>query len=206
MAPRFKLKASSDRATESPRWHPNFRNYERLPDIKAVRTVFFVNALAISVAVALLAYVVFREYSIHTIRNQIALADQDIARNRVLSEHGVRLFREFQQEQKKVDVVSAYLHSRPTLSPVVIHIAQTLPKNIALTYVEMRDSGMILRGVVRGAPELASGIASAYVDQLHADRALATEFGNVDLTNLNKNPQDGRLNFELFLKLKMPKK
>ena len=28
-----------------PAWHPNFRNYEKLPDIKVVRTAFFVNGV-----------------------------------------------------------------------------------------------------------------------------------------------------------------
>ncbi len=202
----FKSKSTAAAALENPRWHPNFRNHERLPDIKAVRTVFFVNVIALSIAATFAAYVAFNEYSIHTIRNQVALAEADVHRNQAMSGRGVRLFKEYQAEEKKVDAVSAFLHSRPALLPLVIHLGQTLPKNIALTYLEMRDNGLILRGVVRGAPELASGTASAYVDQLHADTVLSAIFDDVSLTNLNKNAQDGRLNFELFLKMKVPKK
>ncbi len=201
----FRSKTSAPEASENPPWHPNFRNYERLPDIKAVRTVFFVNAAAITVAIAFLAYVVYSEYSIHTVRNQIGLAEADIQRNRVFSEKGVRMYTQFEAEEKKTAEVSAFLDSRPQVAPLLLHIAQTLPKNIALTYFEMREGGLVIRGVVRGAPELASGMASAYVAKLKADKRLSPLFDEVGLTNLNKNAQDGRLNFELSLRLKEPK-
>ena len=55
------LKKKSDAAAVSlvPAWHPNFRNFEKLPDIKVVRTAFFVNGAALFLAVALLIYFCF---------------------------------------------------------------------------------------------------------------------------------------------------
>ena len=42
------LKKKSDAAAPAvPAWHPNFRDYEKLPDVKVVRTAFFINAAAI---------------------------------------------------------------------------------------------------------------------------------------------------------------
>ena len=46
-------KKSDDQSEEEPLWHPNFRNYERLPDTKVVRTTFFVNTAAIAVTLML---------------------------------------------------------------------------------------------------------------------------------------------------------
>ena len=51
-----KTKAASS-APQMPAWHPSFRNYERLPDIKVVRTVFFVNAVAIGSVLLSFAWV-----------------------------------------------------------------------------------------------------------------------------------------------------
>ena len=42
-------------ASQVPAWHPNFRNYQRLPDIKVVRTAFFINGFAALIAIALIA-------------------------------------------------------------------------------------------------------------------------------------------------------
>ena len=39
-------KKSDAQSAVAPVWHPNFRNFERLPDTKVVRTTFFVNTAA----------------------------------------------------------------------------------------------------------------------------------------------------------------
>ena len=43
----LKKKSEAAAAPTVPAWHPNFRNYEKLPDLKVVRTAFFVNGAAI---------------------------------------------------------------------------------------------------------------------------------------------------------------
>ena len=45
--------AAASEAPQVPAWHPNFRNYQQLPDIKVVRTAFFVNGAAVFVALGL---------------------------------------------------------------------------------------------------------------------------------------------------------
>ena len=46
----LKKKPDAAAANLTPAWHPNFRNFERLPDTKVVRTTFFINGGAIAVA------------------------------------------------------------------------------------------------------------------------------------------------------------
>jgi hypothetical protein len=57
---------------------------------------------------------------------------------------------------------------------------------------------------VRGSSDQATGYATAYVDQLHADPAFAAKFESVDLTNLNRVAATGRLAIEIAIKLKAP--
>jgi hypothetical protein len=45
-------------------WRPDFRDADALPDVKTVRTSFFVSALALSLAMMSLMHVGFHEYSI----------------------------------------------------------------------------------------------------------------------------------------------
>jgi len=67
----LKKKPEATSASLIPAWHPNFRNYALLPDIKPVRTAFFVNGISAFVAIGLLAFLGRGEYELHSVRSQI---------------------------------------------------------------------------------------------------------------------------------------
>ena len=207
MPPLLKKKAETASApSQMPSWHPSFRNYERLPDIKVVRTVFFVNAVAITVALAMFTVFIFKEYHLHSLRRQVADVRAQGDRDRRGSDQAIALFKKFQGEEKKILEIDAFLKVRPLLSDLLLQIGRTLPKNIALNSLDVHDNGLVMRGTVRGAPELASGEASNYVEQLRGDRAIKVLFDEVTLTSISRNGQTGRLSVELFLKFKRAKK
>lgn len=185
-----------------PSWHPNFRNYERLPDIKVVRTSFFINGSAIVVALALFGYLAKRELDLRFINSHIAELEEQIARDKPASVKAVAQFTSFQAEEKRLVEVEAFLQARPIVTDLLLRIGETLPKNVALDFFDLRENTLILRGTVRGAPDRASGYASTYVDQLQADPELARKFATVELKNLNRIPSSGRLAIEIELKLK----
>lgn len=199
------LKKKSDAAARPmvPAWHPNFRNYEKLPDVKVVRTAFFVNATALVVLISLASYFGMREWQLHALRVQIAEWRQQIGRDKRPSEAAVALYKKFQTEAAKVDEVDAFVTSRPAVTDILIHIAQTLPENIALNSFDMRESGVVLRFTVRGAPEAAAGYATAYLEQLRADATL-TDFDRkkFEFSSQARNTTSGRLDVEFLLRLK----
>ena len=207
MLPLLKKKTEASSATsQMPAWHPSFRNYERLPDIKVVRTVFFVNAAAITVALAIFTVFIFKEYHLYSLRRQVADVRAQSDRDRRGSDQAIALFKKFQGEEKKIMEIDAFLKARPLFSDLILQIGQTLPKNIALTSLDEHDNGLVMRGSVRGAPELASGEASNYVEQLRSDPAIKAIFDEVTLTSISRNATTGRLSIELFLKFKGAKK
>ena len=203
MLPLLKKKTeAASAAPQMPAWHPSFRNYERLPDIKVVRTVFFVNAVAITVALAIFTVFIFKEYHLYSLRRQVADVRAQSDRDRRGSDQAIALFKKFQGEEKKIMEIDAFLKTRPLLSDLLLQIGQTLPKNIALTSLEEHDNGIVMRGSVRGAPELASGEASNYVEQLRGDPDIKVLFDKVTLTGINRTAATGRLSIDLFLKFK----
>ena len=207
MLPLLKKKTeAASAAPQMPAWHPSFRNYERLPDIKVVRTVFFVNAVAITVTIAMFTAFIFKEYHLYSLRRQVADVRAQCDRDKRGSDQAIALFKKFQGEEKKILEIDAFLKVRPLLSDLLLQIGQTLPKNIALNSLDLHDNGLVMRGSVRGAPELASGEASNYVEQLRGDRAIKVLFDEVTLTSISRNGQTGRLSVELFLKFKRAKK
>ncbi|HEY0968935.1 MAG TPA: hypothetical protein VGD88_16210 [Opitutaceae bacterium] len=201
----FSLKKSKEQTSSLPlvpAWHPNFRNYARLPDTKVVRTAFFVNGAAVFLAIAALLFFAYREYTLNALNNQIASWNAQIEADRGPSNEAVALFRQFQTEEKIITEVAAFTLTRLTLSDFLLHLGQTLPTNIAISAFEIRDTGITLRAVVRGAPDRASGQATAFVDQLRKDSKYGALFSDVTPTNVNRDPGTGRLLIELVLKFK----
>ncbi len=183
-----------------PAWHPNFRNYDRLPDTKVVRTAFFINGFAVLVAVLLVLFFAYQEYQISGINSQIATWDEQIERDRQPSSQAVALFKKFQAEEKIINEVSDFSTPRLRVSDFVLHLARTLPADIAIRSFDYRDTGVTIRGLVRGAPDQATGHATAFVEQIRGDADFGGLFSSVELTGVNRDPVSGRLHIELSLK------
>ena len=187
-----------------PAWHPNFRNYEQLPDTKVVRTAFFINVGSIVVALSLLIYFGLGELQLQNIRNQAEDWQAQIEQNRSASTQAVGSFTKFKAEEAKIREVDAFLKSRPSIAQLITDLGRTLPPNVALDAFDLRDATLTLRGTVRGAPEKASGYASAYVDTLRNAPEFQPLFTEVNLTNLSRVPTTGRLAIEVVIKLNVP--
>jgi hypothetical protein len=198
----LKRKSEAADAPSVPAWHPNFRNYERLPDIKVVRTAFFINGAAIAIVVAIATYLGFNEWQLHVIRTQIAEAEQQIARDKRASDQAVALFKRFQAEESKINEVEAFVKAKPLVSPVLMRLAETLPANVALDNIDFRESGMVMRLSIRGTPDAASGYATSYLEQLRSDKQLSLFDEFMFTSTPTPNPSTGRMAVEFFLHLK----
>ena len=200
----LKRKSDADSAPAQPAWHPNFRNYQKLPDIKVVRTAFFINGIAVFAVLALGTYLGFREWNLRLINQQIAQMQAEIDRDKKASDQAIALFKKFQTVETRVNEVEAFVTSKPVVSALLIRLAQTLPKNIAFDNFDLRDTGITLRLSVRGDPAAASGYATAYLEQLRADPELA-QFSEVNFTsNPTPNVTTGKMAVEFLLKKVTP--
>jgi hypothetical protein len=202
----LKKKSEASAAPAVPPWHPNFRNYEKLPDIKVVRTAFFINGIAITITIGLAGYFGFNEWNLRVLNGQIADQQRVITANKPASDKAVAEFNKFKAEEAKINEVDTFLKSKPVVSDLLMHLGRILPPEIALDNVALRDNGMTLRVSVRGTPEAASGTTAAFIDQLRADQELLKLFGPASIANLAPNPGTGRLAVELTLPIKPAKK
>jgi Tfp pilus assembly protein PilN len=201
------LKRKPDAGTQvsaMPPWHPNLRIFARLPDTKVVRTAFFINGASVFVALGLLLWFTFQEYKLHNLQSQIEAWDKQINRDKKDSDQFVALYNRFQAEQARIKEVDAFLKSRPPISQLLMHLGDTLPRDIALDAYEQQSLGVTLRGTVRGTPDQASGYASSYLDQLRADKFLADYFDDFAFSGpgVSRNLTTKRLSLQLFLRFK----
>ncbi len=196
------LKKKNEAAgSEVPAWHPNLRNFQRLPDTKVIRTAFFINVAVITVAAAMLLYVGKDEWQLHSYRAQIDDWQRQIDRDRKGSNAAIAMYAKYREEEAKLQEIDQFVKSKPIVSQLLMHLGSSLPRNMALDYFDLREAGLILRATVRGAPDQASGLASAYIDQLRADKDLLI-FDEITPTGTGRNAQSGRVTIEVFLHLK----
>jgi hypothetical protein len=197
------LKKTSGKAAEAAAagWHPNFRNFAELPDTKVVRTSFFVNGVAIFVALGVILYFAYQEYNLWVLGGQIQEWEAKIEQQQKGSREAVALFKKFQEQQAYATEIDTFLKSENiVLTEFVTHLGATLPREIALTLVDYGVNGVTLRGIVNGEPDAASGITSAYERQLKEDPQFSKTFPSVSLTTLSRDPQSGRLSFEIAMR------
>lgn len=203
---RLKKKSEAAAVAQVPPWHPNFRNVEKLPDIKVVRTAFFVNFAAITLALVAAGYLGFDEWNTRGLKAQLEQWETQISRDKRVSDQAVALFRKFQAEEAKITEVDSFVQSKPVISPIVMRLAETLPENIALDTLDFREAGLTMRLSIRGAPHIAPGRATQYLDKLRADKQLAM-FDSFEFSaNPTLNPSTGRMTVDFFLRFKGAKR
>ena len=181
-----------------PPWHPNLRIVENLPDTKVVRTAFFINGVAMSVAIALALYLGIQEWKLHEVNKQVADWQRQIDQNKKQSAEAVALYQDFKQEEAKTAEVADFVASKPVLSAIILRLAQITPKKIAFDLLDFREAGVAIRATVKGAPDRASGDASAYEKLLRTDKVLGPIFNDVNLVTMRRNATTGRLVIEIF--------
>jgi hypothetical protein len=199
----LKVTKKSGAGTGFEPWHPNFRNTDELPDIKTVRTKFFVNAACVVVALAVVLFCLYTEYRLRGLNREIDNWQQQIDRDSKASRATIAEYKKFKAQEARTSELLQFLEGEKlTLSDFVVSIGQTLPENVVLTDINLREADVVLRGVVKGPAELASGTASGYEKQLRESRDMGALFNAISLSTLSRDPATGFLNFELVLKFK----
>ncbi|MFM9030423.1 MAG: hypothetical protein ACKOTF_07050 [Opitutaceae bacterium] len=198
----FRKKSEESAAVVMPAWHPNFRDYQRLPDVKVVRTAFFVNGGAVFVALGLAVYVATQELHLRALGTQIAEEQAKIDRAKKGSDQAVAAFKKFQAEEATTLEVGAFVKSKPPVSAVVRRLGETLPPDVALDALEFQADGVFLRLALRGDAVAASGRATAYLEQLKADKDLSQLGEFIFAQAPERNPVSGRISVQFRLRYK----
>ena len=194
----LKLKKKSEAADVAvPAWHPDFRNADQLPDMKPIRTAFFINGLAILIAATVLLVFVYQELQLYALRSQIEDWTQQIERDRAPSGKAAADFKQFQAQEKKIKEAVAFLEAPMELSTFLLRLGEILPDKIKIDTIDWRGTTITLRGTVSGSPDEASGYASGLVEVLNNDEVFSPRFEDAVLTSLLRNPATGSLAMEV---------
>jgi len=200
-------KKSESQPVAAQLWHTNFRNFERLPDTKVVRTNFFIITVAVAVTLGLLLWLGYREYHIFSLSEQIAQAQKVIDGNAKQNKEALRLSKIFADEQRKFNEAQAFVSTPITPLEFITLLGRTLPKEVSVESLDARINAtggptFVLKGLMAGTPDQASGLASSYVDMLLHDSNWNKIFDQITLTSLTRDARSGFLSFEINFKVR----
>lgn len=201
MLSKKKKKKSNATSGGIPAWHLDFRDPSRLPDVKPIRTSFFVNGISVLLAAFVLMNFAKQEFALFNLRSQVTEWEAQIESDGISSSAAVQSFRKFQEEEKKIKEVETFLATQITPSEFLLRLGEILPENIIIETIDWRKEDIGLRGTVSGAPDQASGYASNMVEVLTNDEHLGPIFSEVSLTSLARNPATGLLAMEIRMTL-----
>lgn len=180
-------------------WRPDFRDASTLPDTKTIRTSFFINVIAITVAGALLLYVGQRELAIRNLEVSLAGVEADIVATTPGSEKAKELYQRFRTEETKFGEAFAFVRDPFRLHDFVLHLGEILPPGVTVRRIEFRGlaQNLLVSGSVSGLDAAATDVASNFAKQLQADPGLAKHFSTISITSLGRNAEEASLNLEL---------
>jgi len=197
----LKKKKSNAGSAGMPAWHLDFRDVSRLPDVKPIRTSFFVNGISLLLAAFVLMNFAKQEFALHNLGSQVTDWQAQIESDSGPSSMAVQDFRKFQVEEKKIEEVKSFLTTKVKPSVFLMRLGEVLPENIIIDMIDWREGEIGLRGTVSGSPDRASGYASSMVALLTADEILGALFSEISLTSLARNPATGLLAMEIRMTL-----
>ena len=130
-----------------------------------------------------------------------------IEKNTKENTEAIKLSKLFDDESKKISEAASFARKPMPPSEFILTLGKTLLKEVQIESVDIRFSGAsgdqcVLRGIVAGSKEEASGSATKYVEVLRTAPLWLNKFESVALGSLNPDPAGGFMRFEIILKFK----
>ena len=180
-------------------WHPNFRIAEALPDLKVVRTDFFINAICLSLAAVAVFFLAIREYKAFSLKSEIAAWEEKIEVSRAENLAYLKLSKAFKDEQVKFEEVRDFIATDLPVTEFLEKLSPTIPEGLDLESMAFGEERVVIRGTILGNSETASITLSNYLDSLRSTPGIGPKFADISLTSLVRDARSEVLNFEIVL-------
>ena len=161
-------------------WRPDFRMPERLPDIKPVRTDFFINFAGISFALFALVLFSFQEYTIFNANSEINIKKADLNNTVSKQEEYTKNNTAFVKAEVNLAQFLLFYSKQISVSDLLVLLCRETPKGITLESI--RQVPQIRTNAIATAIEI-----SGYVRD--PDTTRANDSLNAFLEILFKSPE-----------------
>ena len=188
-------------------WHQDFRNADALPDIKVIRTRFFVNFVALVIPLFVATMWIQNEVALNTLKSDIQSLEADKVAKQSSNSELVELSREFTKESAKIESLNDYYYNLFSLSDYLVTLSDQVEEDMVVSSLELKRAHRVsgddvvpvwesrIAGYVAQGDQGAITRVNNFVEEFSEVELLEPYIDEAFLDNLARDQETDTLNF-----------
>jgi hypothetical protein len=182
-------------------WHPDFRDVQRLPDVRVVRTGIAMTLLSAAAVLASLLYFALQEYSINATGAEREALQAAADEEKASLARRVELNRQFNERMLQVEALAKFGEGRPLGSDTILLISSLRPEEgILFTSIQITAQATTVRVQARSADrDQLLQMPTALHRIFSENPEIQKRYKTITPPNFDP-PREGMIEFELLLR------
>ena len=177
-------------------WRPDFRDRQSLPDIKTVRTTFFISAIAVTIALMSVMHVGFQEYTIYSLGKKIEDGKAEIAARQGLHVKAIRMNNLFLAQENRIDEINTFEEKQLAASDLILDSGKSLSPRMSLLSIDYIDEKAVFQGFVVASEETDS-LLKDYMEKLRNVDSLKDRYADINQVSVERESGTDLIKFHL---------
>ena len=177
-------------------WRPDFRDRQSLPDIRTVRTTFFITAIAVTIAVMSVMHVGFQEYNIYSLGKKIEEGEAEISSRQDLHVKVIAMKNLFLAQEKRIDEINTFEERQLAASDLILDSGKSLSPGMSLLSIEYIDEKAVFQGFVLASEE-ADSLLKDYIEKLRNVDSLKDRYADINQVLVERESDTDLIKFHL---------
>ena len=177
-------------------WRPDFRDRQSLPDIRTVRTTFFITAIAVTIAVMSVMHVGFQEYNIYSLGKKIEEGKAEISSRQDLHVKAIGMKNLFLAQEKRIDEINTFEERQLAASDLILDSGKSLSPGMSLLSIEYIDEKAVFQGFVLASEE-ADSLLKDYIEKLRNVDSLKDRYADINQVLVDRESGTDLIKFHL---------
>ena len=188
-------------------WHQDFRNPDALPDIKVIRTRFFVNFVAFVLPLFVGVMWIQKEIALNGLKGNIEDLKEERASMQASNSELVDLSREFMKESAKIESLDGYYYNLFPLSDYIVTLSERVAEDMVVSSMDIKKSNRVqgtdvvdvwesrIAGYVTKGDQGAITRVNNFVEEIGDEELLKPHIDEAFLDSLARDQETDTLNF-----------
>ena len=177
-------------------WRPDFRDRQSLPDIKTVRTTFFISAIAVTIALMSVMHVGFQEYTIYSLGKKIEEGKAEISSRQDLHVKAIGMKNLFLAQEKRIDEINTFEERQLAASDLILDSGKSLSPGMSLLSIDYIDEKAVFQGFVLASEE-ADSLLKDYIEKLRNVDSLKDRYADINQVLVERESGTDLIKFHL---------
>lgn len=177
-------------------WRPDFRERDSLPDIKTVRTSFFLSALAITFAIMSLMHVGLYEFTVYASGKKIDKGNAEVSVQQGLHAKAIGMNNRFIESERRIDEINTFVEGQIIGSDLILDVGGNLMPGMSLSSVEFKEDRTVLHGYIV-ASEHTDSLLRTYMERIQEVDSIKDRYSEITQVSVERQEGTNQMKFHL---------